>query len=47
MLINDIEMIIGATWCQQYPEYAAIIILFVTCLCIYTFGSVVFKILRL
>lgn len=47
MLITDIEMIISPTWCTQYPEYTAIIVLFVICLLIYTFGSAVRGVLKL
>lgn len=47
MLITDIENLISSTWCAQYPEYTAIIVLFVICLLIYTYGSALHSLLKL
>lgn len=47
MIISDIEMIISPSWCAEYPEYVAVITLFVIFLLIYTFGSAIKGVLRL
>lgn len=47
MLISDIEMILSPSWCAEYPEYTAVISLFIVFLLIYTFGSAVKWVLRL